>query len=157
MTTTIDVHEVLNKPEFALLVLNQPICDEERLIRLWNLASVTVCVDGGANRSARFYVVRATFELKSNFRWHCLASKPENASKVSRATPDMLTGDFDSIADSVLAEYKNSKCEVVETPDQDRTDFTKAVAEVVQRRKGTKNIVAFVENSGRSARFKCIL
>jgi thiamine pyrophosphokinase len=35
---------------YALLVLNQPVINEERIIKLWKKAAVRVCVDGGTDR-----------------------------------------------------------------------------------------------------------
>ncbi|XP_047469383.1 thiamin pyrophosphokinase 1-like isoform X2 [Penaeus chinensis] len=41
--------------------------------------------------------------------------------------PDLITGDFDSIESEVLKLYQNENVTVINTPDQDETDFTKAV------------------------------
>ena len=46
--------------------------------------------------------------------------------------PDIVTGDFDSITDAVLAHCKSIGVKVVPTPEQDRTDFTKAVDVLLQ-------------------------
>ena len=46
--------------------------------------------------------------------------------------PDLVTGDFDSIADATMQRCKAIGARVVPTPDQDRTDFTKAVDVLLQ-------------------------
>ena len=44
----------------------------------------------------------------------------------------MVTGDFDSITDAVLQHCKAIGARVVPTPDQDSTDFTKAIDVLLQ-------------------------
>ena len=41
--------------------------------------------------------------------------------------PDIVTGDFDSISEAVMAHCKSIGVKVIPTPEQDATDFTKAV------------------------------
>ena len=48
------------------------------------------------------------------------------------AVPDLVTGDFDSVADAVLERCRAAGARVVATPDQDNTDFTKAVDVLLQ-------------------------
>ncbi|RWS30060.1 thiamine pyrophosphokinase 1-like protein [Leptotrombidium deliense] len=68
--------------------------------------------------------------------------------------PDIVCGDFDSIKPTVLEYYKQQKnVKVIETPDQDDTDFTKAVKELLTevKDKGIKldRIIVFWSTSGR--------
>jgi len=44
-------------------------------------------------------------------------------------TPDLITGDFDSISPSVRTHYEELGARTVETLDQNFTDFTKALHE----------------------------
>ncbi|KAL4708311.1 hypothetical protein ACJJTC_007717 [Scirpophaga incertulas] len=44
--------------------------------------------------------------------------------------PDLITGDFDSIHDDILQKYKDKSCKIIHTPDQNNTDFTKALIEL---------------------------
>uniref|UniRef100_A0A3P8Y2B1 Thiamine pyrophosphokinase n=1 Tax=Esox lucius TaxID=8010 RepID=A0A3P8Y2B1_ESOLU len=46
--------------------------------------------------------------------------------------PDYISGDFDSITAEVKAFYAEKKCQLVETADQDLTDFTKCLAIMVE-------------------------
>ncbi|CAH8526536.1 unnamed protein product [Schistosoma margrebowiei] len=45
--------------------------------------------------------------------------------------PHFLTGDFDSIQPEVLEFYRSANVAVIETPDQEETDFTKCVRIVI--------------------------
>ncbi|XP_075549554.1 thiamine pyrophosphokinase 1 [Dermacentor variabilis] len=91
----------------ALVILNQPLSVQNTafLKKVWSKASVKICVDGGADRF-RTAMATCTEEL----------------------TPDYVTGDFDSVTKETLEYYKSKGSNVMHTPDQDRTDFTKALA-----------------------------
>ena len=110
------------------MVLNTKIIDENQLIKLWNRANFKVTVDGGTNR------------------WFEIVKKNPNIE--DKSVPDLISGDLDSVSKDVLEHYK-SKCEIVETPDQDFTDFTKAVRIVASKQIKVDYIVAFSEHSGR--------
>ncbi|CAH8514951.1 unnamed protein product [Schistosoma intercalatum] len=45
--------------------------------------------------------------------------------------PHFLTGDFDSIQPEVLEFYRSANVAVIETPDQEETDFTKCVRVII--------------------------
>ena len=102
------------------MVLNSAISDLKKAQDLWNKAALKVLVDGGANR------------------WMDLGLTP-NA--------DLLTGDFDSIRPEVKAKFDASK--VIETPDQNNTDFTKSLLEISKLDRELDYVLVFVENSGR--------
>lgn len=115
--------------EFVLIVLNTKILDELRLIQLWNKAKFRVTVDGGTNR------------------WHQIVLK--HSSQIEEKFPDLITGDLDSIEEEILSIY-SKKSQVIKTPDQNFTDFTKALFEIqkIDHLK-TYNILSFAEHSGR--------
>ena len=99
----------------ALIVLNTPfqtrcpshLDDEEDLpavLRLlWKASSYRVCADGGANR---------------------LFDAVENAKRRhSEWTPDLVTGDLDSIRSEVRQFYENKGVSIVPVEDQDFHDL----------------------------------
>lgn len=50
---------------------------------------------------------------------------------VGTENPDLITGDFDSITDRTMTHFKEtSTTEIVHTPSQDYTDFTKSLMEL---------------------------
>uniref|UniRef100_A0A8C4QN81 Thiamine pyrophosphokinase n=1 Tax=Eptatretus burgeri TaxID=7764 RepID=A0A8C4QN81_EPTBU len=91
------------KDKVALMILNQPLSSMECIKILWQKAVIKVCVDGGANRL------------------HDLAG-----SERERFIPDFISGDLDSAFPTVLEFYKNKGSDIIHTPDQDYTDFTKS-------------------------------
>jgi thiamine pyrophosphokinase len=69
-------------------------------------ASVRVAVDGGAN--CWFHFLQGS---------ECVV-------------PDLVVGDFDSVKQDVLSYFRSKGAEVIQTPDQDETDFTKALRQI---------------------------
>ncbi len=117
----------------AVLLLNQTVVSKGRLSQLWGSAALRVAVDGGANHA---------FDIR--------------ASDSSFSKPHWVTGDFDSIRPEVLKQYEgDDDVRVEKTPDQDYTDFTKALMKVAEITGTWKEedrigrVVAFVENGGR--------
>ena len=95
-----------------------------QFIRLWNGAAVRHAVDGGTN-----YL----FDLQQQQQQQLLVKSKESSVELL-ADPHLLTGDMDSVRAEVLNNYKqNPITEVVETPDQDDTDFTKAIQVLAKR------------------------
>ena len=74
---------------------------------MWEKARFRLLVDGGANQVAD--------------------------SLGTDLLPDLITGDLDSIRPEVRRAYADRGVPVVETPDQDRTDFTKALLQLAER------------------------
>ena len=94
--------------DYVFVILNTKILDKHKVINLWNNAQFRVTVDGGTNR------------------WYEIVQKyPE---LIEETRPNLITGDLDSIDKNVLDFYKNgtnSYCKVIQTLDQNYTDFTK--------------------------------
>jgi len=118
-----------SEKRFALLILNTEIEDGPKAGELWERASFRVLVDGGANRL------------------HNLATTTGR----NLSEPHLLTGDFDSIESEVKQLFADRGVSVVETPDQDFTDFHKALIELSKRvaKQDLDYVIVYVENSGR--------
>eukprot|EP00088_Acartia_fossae_P059593 TRINITY_DN7084_c0_g1_i4.p1 TRINITY_DN7084_c0_g1~~TRINITY_DN7084_c0_g1_i4.p1 ORF type:complete len:141 (+),score=21.83 TRINITY_DN7084_c0_g1_i4:33-425(+) len=91
--------------KYCTVLLNQPILDPALAFSLWEKSSYRVTVDGGTS-------VWAKLINNSNF-------------SIGKEVPDLITGDFDSADKENIEYFKSMGAEVVETMDQDRTDFTK--------------------------------
>lgn len=99
-----------NETKFALLILNQSLKPQLNIFeKLWKKASFKVTVDGGTN------------ELY------------DNSSRPDLRLPDIITGDFDSAREEVLQFYKDKGVEVIQTEDQNFTDFTKCLKIVSEK------------------------
>lgn len=124
MTTVWNCAQILGGASSALLVLNQPLNETQctLLSKQWALSKLRVTVDGGSNRLFK--------------------SLPEFA-------PDLITGDLDSIDRIVQKEYEDRGAVVIQTPDQDETDFTKCLRVISTRQEGFENVLAFCTNGGR--------
>ncbi|XP_068631189.1 thiamine pyrophosphokinase 1 isoform X2 [Battus philenor] len=125
-----------NFVKYAVIVLNRPVLQKSNFIKkFWNNACVKMTVDGGTNRWESF-----------------LERLPEDEQK-SIQQPDLVTGDFDSITEEILQKYKKKGCKVVHTPEQDHTDFTKALMELNKHSREHEieidHVVAVAQASGR--------
>ena len=120
--------------KYAFVILNSGISNRERVVELWNHACYRVLVDGAANN------------------WFYLS---QNRSDIFlKATPSLVTGDFDSICHEVKEyfEKKVPNCEVICTPDQELTDFTKSLREIADRiskKERIEAVYAYTEYWGR--------
>jgi len=111
---------------YTLLLLNTQVASPGLLARLWAGASSRVLVDGGTNV------------------WHQLL-QGDLGDLGDLPLPDLLTGDFDSATEESREYFRSRGVEVVETPDQDHTDFTKALVEVGRRGAVGEAVVAYAE------------
>ncbi|KAH6631287.1 thiamine pyrophosphokinase [Chaetomium tenue] len=102
--------------EFALIVLNQPLHYLDVTRRLWENAQVRIAADGGAN---------ALYEAAGQHGDSCFDDLA------------VIIGDLDSLTPAVQSYYESQKTsgpqtQVIRDPDQESTDFGKAVAYIRQ-------------------------
>ncbi|CAH8524712.1 unnamed protein product [Schistosoma bovis] len=112
----------------AVIYLNHPTSLPETLFkRLWKNAYPVAFVDGFANHIYR------NINYRTNY------------------FPHFLTGDFDSIQPEVLEFYRSANVAVIETPDQEETDFTKCVRVIINSTKQNNaelDVLVAVQMSG---------
>ncbi|XP_045469029.1 thiamin pyrophosphokinase 1-like isoform X2 [Harmonia axyridis] len=111
-----------NNSSFGVLLLNSPVkLNNIKLRKIWNQANIRVLVDGGSE---------CWMNWKENL----------NKKKDDLYMPHLLTGDFDSISTETLEKLKKiNGVQVIHTPDQEETDFTKAL-EILNDYKEQKKI-----------------
>ncbi|XP_063705706.1 thiamin pyrophosphokinase 1 [Culicoides brevitarsis] len=113
---------------YAIMILNRPI-SLSFFTKLWNDATIRFCVDGGLDQFLS-YKKSCTHLLKN---------------------PYIITGDFDSCSSESMEFAKLKKCKIIQTPDQNETDFTKALRTLETEIQNTKTnfILVICETSGR--------
>ncbi|XP_045446765.1 thiamin pyrophosphokinase 1 [Melitaea cinxia] len=122
--------------KYAVLILNRTIPQRNDFIKdLWNNATLTIAVDGGM------------------VHWDNFVNKLTENDRKNMKLPDLITGDFDSITNDVLEKYKKKGCKTIHTPDQNHTDFTKALKELnnycEQEKIQVDHVIAVAQSSGR--------
>ncbi|GFR74424.1 thiamin pyrophosphokinase 1-like protein [Elysia marginata] len=113
--------------KIALIILNRPL-DLSLTTKLWKKSDFTAATDGAVNQLCKTFS-----ENKEEF------------------LPNLISGDFDSADPETVEYYKSRNVEIVPTPDQDDTDFTKCLKIVCERLNPAKvsNIVALGGFGGR--------
>ncbi|CAD7092130.1 unnamed protein product [Hermetia illucens] len=118
---------------YALLVLNTRIALPKTVTcSLWQNAKHRVLVDGGTNRWLSF-----------------LHDLPDEGRELKN--PDVVSGDFDSVNENTLEFFREKGATIEPTPNQDETDFTKAVRllEPILEKKQITSIIAIQEHGDR--------
>ncbi|XP_071514116.1 thiamine pyrophosphokinase 1-like isoform X2 [Panulirus ornatus] len=121
---------------FAVIMLNEALdkTNVHYVSSLWQKASVRVCTDGATNYYHKLMrcedkasATTDCVEPSSSVISHTETSVSEMSLSPSNPLPDIITGDFDSVKPELLKLYGSLGVNIVSTPDQDETDFTKSV------------------------------
>ncbi|XP_063991301.1 thiamin pyrophosphokinase 1 isoform X2 [Diachasmimorpha longicaudata] len=134
-----DIFEELIQSDYAVLILNQPITVSKNfLLPVWKEAKIKITVDGGTDRWVEYLGPLGEEILKG---------------KHPELFPTLITGDFDSVLPETLGKFRSLGVSVVNTPDQNYTDFSKALVQLAAKRKNdnifVNSIYVFLDNGGR--------
>ncbi|KAI2468521.1 thiamine pyrophosphokinase [Annulohypoxylon bovei var. microspora] len=132
------IRQFLNYPgyDFALVILNQPIIDEDLFKDIWT--KTCVAADGGANH------VYALNQKSLSKGGHIPTSAGDYVNL------NTIIGDLDSLSEEARKYFttKPASCTIIHDPDQYSTDFTKAVR-LVRKEFPGKDIVCMGGLGGR--------
>lgn len=123
-----------NTPDsnYVCLVLNRSVHVPAEIVNnIWQNAKIRCLVDGGANF------------------WREFIQKSHGGETLK--LPEYITGDFDSITEETRKYFNDPDIKYEHTPDQDETDFTKALRFLQPQLKvnNIHNVIVFQENTGR--------
>ncbi|MPC14743.1 thiamine pyrophosphokinase 1 [Portunus trituberculatus] len=129
----------------AVILLNNGISEAnvKSVLQWWCNASLRICVDGATN-----HFHHLMWQQQGAAACHCPCP-----------LPDVISGDFDSIQPDLLKLYSAEGVTIVPTPDQNETDFTKAVrvaASLIRERQTSVNHILVVAGSNNN-RFDHVL
>lgn len=139
---TWDPMEVFKRPadyKYAVVILNRPILWKHESVRhIWEEAQITVTVDGGTHRWLNYWKQKGIDILSGEY---------------TKYIPNLVVGDMDSCCPMTLEKLKTIGSTVTVTPNQNLTDYSKALLQLREYAK-LKNIdlnqvYVFVETSGR--------
>ncbi|XP_017141778.2 thiamin pyrophosphokinase 1 [Drosophila miranda] len=122
------------------VVLNRQIQVPAHVVKsLWKNAAVRCAVDGGSNHWREFLLGQGVIK------------RPKGAPATGGPFEplDVITGDFDSITEETVDFFKSTP--KIHTPDQDATDFTKAITvlQPVMAQRKIHDVIVFHDTSGR--------
>lgn len=100
------------KTRHALIILNSPIKQppSKLFCKLWEIASVRICADGGANRL-----------------YHATKNNDPNSSGY---IPDLICGDLDSLEPKIRKYYEQKGVRIQRIADQNFNDLDKALTAI---------------------------
>lgn len=119
------------KTNTALIILNSPIKNPPSPIftKLWEISSIRICADGGANR-----LYQSTHDIKGG-------------KGNEQYVPDLIRGDLDSLDPDVRTYYENLGCEVERDGDQNYNDLDKALCAIRDRRENNTDALEHLNGS----------
>lgn len=125
--------------KYAVIILNQPILFSPNImLPIWKQAEMTITVDGGTDR------------------WFNYLSSINNMNGITTKTnliPKLIVGDLDSVSKNVVDKYEKLGVKIIKTPNQNLTDYSKALLELSSECKKNNKLInavyTFVETSGR--------
>ena len=125
--------------KYAVVILNRPLkWKHDILLRLWENAQINVTVDGGTHKWVRYLNDHGIILLKGEYKEY---------------VPNLITGDMDSCSSILLETLKSMGSIIIETPDQDHSDYTKALFQLGQyveaENINLNSVYVFADSSGR--------
>lgn len=110
----------------VLIILNTPISTPPGPIftKLWDISSLRICADGGANR-----LYHGTHNMHSNGSSTSTTSTSPSSNR-NEFIPDLIKGDLDSLDPAVQQYYESVGVKVERDPDQNSNDLDKALSAI---------------------------
>ncbi|KAG0729432.1 thiamine pyrophosphokinase 1 [Chionoecetes opilio] len=117
---------------YAVVLLNKGVSEAnlKEVSQWWRNAKVRLCVDGATNTFHRL-MQQQQVEQEQVDSSTSASIVTSNGCHGPCPLPDVISGDFDSVWPDLLKLYAAKGVRIVPTPDQDETDFTKALRVLV--------------------------